>query len=465
MAKLRKEYVLDTSVLVHDPKAIFKFENNLVVIPLIVLEELEHLKTREFNAREAIRVLERKFRSKDLCVGGFSTENGGSVRIYKKPDDIHIPRGFSVKLNDNHVIGTALALMQEQLPVKRAKKNKAPYPREHTDVIVVSKDVALRLKAIASGVQAQDYRADKVSTTLYQGYRELQTNDEMIAALYEDGISITDIPALKNACLNEYIVLTGGTEKRTALAAVRKEGRVVPVEDAEIKTKTKVQGKTTRASIRRRNRLQAFALDALMDPAVSLVTITGMAGTGKTYLALAAGIDQVGGGAYKRTWVGRNPIPLGKDVGFLPGRLEEKLDPWMGSIYDNLEEYFGQTEHVKDGEKIRQKPYQYLFDTGQLSVLSLLHLRGRSITNSFIIIDEAQNLTPHEVKTIVTRIGKGSKVVFLGDPNQIDNPYLDFESNGLSYLVERMKSQAIAAHINLVEGERSEVAEIGTRVL
>ncbi len=463
--RIKKSFVIDTSVLIHEPNCIESFGGNYVVIPIVVIEELEALKSTLFGARDAIRRLEEIAKRGDIYEGvQLNGSDSPCVRIHIIPTERLIPKGFNLKLHDNHILSVALALKEEQerQPSKNQRKKNRSQVLERTDIILISKDAALRLKAKAVRVTAQDYQADKVRKTLYLGYREWDVSDNKISELYRTSAreSVYCLEDDKEPPLhpNEFVHVKGSTEKKSALCVADHEGNGIRVIRAFDDKSRGVQGQHPK------NRLQKFALHALTDRSIPLITMTGKAGTGKTFLALAAGLYQLGNreDEYRRIFVGRNPIPVGRDIGYLPGTVEEKLTPWMGSIYDNLETLLGK-EEPKDG--IPQDVVKDLMEREQINLLPLLHLRGRTINNAFIIIDEAQNLTPHEVKTIVTRAGINSKLVVIGDPHQIDNPYLDFESNGLTYLVDRMQDQAIAAHINLEEGERSELSKVAAEVL
>jgi PhoH-like ATPase len=325
-------------------------------------------------------------------------------------------------------------------------KETSPYP-----VILVTKDINMRIKADALGIAADDYQTDKIQIEeVYTGTATVKVNPELINRFYADGLAVIKETELVP---NQMIILEDecGSSK-SALSRHLQNGKVVPLRFA---------GQDP-FGLKARNKEQKFALELLLDDEIRIVTLIGRAGTGKTLLALAAGLQKVVEDTrYRRLSVARPVIPMGHDLGFLPGDIDEKLRPWMQPIYDNLEFLFSNRDQ---NEKIDQL-VNSLKGLGVLELEALTYIRGRSIPDQFVIVDEAQNLSPHEVKTVVTRAGEGTKIIFTGDPYQIDHPYLDCNSNGLTYLVEKFKHEKIAGHINLVKGERSELAELGSRVL
>jgi PhoH-like ATPase len=345
-----------------------------------------------------------------------------------------------VTIGDNTVDGRIVALARD---VQKAEPN--------IPTILVTKDINLRLKADALGLPAEDYETDHVRIQdLYTGMFELTLDPEALAAFRAAGQ--TDLPGVNGHFPNEYCTLVAaGSPKRTALTRVDSSGRrLLPILDA----REGVWG------IKARNREQHFALDALLDDRIKLVTLMGKAGTGKTLLAMAAGLRKtISDREYRRLVVARPTISMGKELGFLPGSLEEKLDPWMQPIHDALE----MLSDLNMGHE--QRRATDLMRSGTIVVEALSYIRGRSIANQFMVIDEAQNLTPLEVKTIVTRVGHGTKIVFTGDPYQIDNPYVDSASNGFNYVVSKFRNEPIAAHIELQKGERSELAELAANIL
>lgn len=437
-----KNFVLDTNVLLHDPQALFKFQENTLIIPITVIEEVDRFKKdmneTGRNARTVSRILD-DLRSKGSLAIGVKTPNTGCIKVNlsdekamkKLPPDLREDKG------DNRILAVALEMRDK-------------YP--DTPMIFVTKDTNLRIKADALGLLAEDYESDKVDIQdLYTGARVFEVQSEAIDRFYGQGWLETPGELLPS----EYATLVDNNNpSHTALCRLdASKEKVLPV------IKIPKEGIW---SIQPRNREQHFALDALMDDNIKLVSLVGKAGTGKTLLAIAAGLQKVAEeNVYNRLLVSRPVFPMGKDLGFLPGDIEEKLTPWMQPIFDNVELLIAGHESVKR----HSKGYKELMAMGLLDIEPLTYIRGRSIPKQYLIVDEAQNLTPHEIKTIVTRAGEGTKVVLTGDPYQIDNPYVDASSNGLSYLVERFKGEKIAAHITLSRGERSELAELAANLL
>ncbi|MCW5559497.1 MAG: PhoH family protein [Verrucomicrobiae bacterium] len=448
-----KNYILDTNVLIHDPDALKNFQDNHVLVPIEVIEEIDKFKRetteRGQNARTVSRFLDQ-LRSRGSLAEGVPLDHGGRLRIIFA-DRVHGPtsarngngNGTSNGLPaatangsvDNRILALALQL--------RAADPSAP-------TILVTKDINLRLKADAYGLPAEDYETDRVNLRdLYTGMFEMPQPAARLAEFRAAGeLPLTGGPARSP---NEYCTLTAEEEpKRTMLARVDVSGRrLVPLHDVQ-----NIWG------IRPRNREQHFALDALLDERIKLVTLMGKAGTGKTLLALAAGLKRtVNDREFRRLVVARPTISMGREIGFLPGTLEEKLSPWMQPIHDALE-MLGDLNMGQDSRRSAD-----LLRNGTIVVEALSYIRGRSIAGQFMIIDEAQNLTPLEVKTIITRVGHGTKIVLTGDPYQIDNPYVDAASNGFIYVVNRFREHAIAAHVELSRGERSELAELAANLL
>ncbi len=432
---MSRTYVLDTNVLLHDPRCIYRFQEHEVVIPIWVIEEVDRFK-REVteigrNAREVSRELDR-LRLKGPLSSGIALESGGTLRVVVEELDPVLPRSIREGSADNLILGVALA-----------------YKRQGKDVVFVTKDTNLRVKADALGVPAEDYETDKVQVEeLYGGWRTLTVPRKTLDALF----SKKALPCEWDLHPNEMALLVDEENpSHTALAKhVPMEGILAPVEETK-----PLWGITPR------NKEQRFAIDLLLNDQIPLVTLVGKAGTGKTLLALAAGLNKVSDQqVYQRLLVTRPIFPMGRDIGFLPGELEEKLKPWMQPIFDNLELLLNLSYSNRGHDAYRE-----LVDQRILQIEALTYIRGRSIPNQYMIIDEAQNLTPHEVKTIITRAGENTKVVLTGDPYQIDNPYIDSSSNGLTYVVERFKNEALAGHMTLSRGERSDLAEIAANVL
>ncbi|HVU09502.1 MAG TPA: PhoH family protein [Verrucomicrobiae bacterium] len=436
-----KNYIIDTNVLLHDPNSLLSFAENSVLVPIEVIEEMDRFKRESTelgqNARQVSRMLD-SFRGEGSLSEGVKLPNGGQLKIafYKNGHATNGDGGLNSHTVDNRILSFAASIQKAQ-------------PKNPT--ILVSKDINLRIKADALGLAAEDYETDRVFITdLYTGMREMSVPTEKITEFRAKGELHLDDG--KKYSPNEYCTLTDETNtKKAALTKVDASGtKLVPIIDS----RDGVWG------IKPRNREQHFALDALLDDRIKLVTLMGKAGTGKTLLAMAAGLKRVvNDREFRRLVVARPTISMGKELGFLPGSLEEKLAPWMQPIHDALEMLSDLNmghDHRRSGDLMRN---------GSIVVEALSYIRGRSIANQFMIIDEAQNLTPLEAKTIVTRVGHGTKIVFTGDPYQIDNPYVDSSSNGFNYLVSRFRDQAIAAHVELQKGERSELAELAANIL
>lgn len=442
---MMKTYVLDTNVLLHNPQALFAFQENQVVLPLAVIEEMDDQKRRQDeigrNARMVARQLD-EMRQKGRLSEGVDLPHGGSVRIELNHSDFAegFPDILDLSKPDNRILGVAWNLKQD---------GGGP-------VVLVSKDLNLRLKADVLGIPAEDLLNDKVDfESLYRGAREIFLEADDIESFYQNGA----LRLSKRRRIYPHQFFVAKCRENTSLSALGRwsGGLLRPLNH--------VDGECM--GIKPRNKEQRFALDLLLDDSVKIVTLAGAAGTGKTLLALAAGLERVlEDKAFDRLLVTRPVVPMGNDLGYLPGEKEEKLRPWMQPIYDNLAFLF-RGYPVPGGGRGGKAfgPEEYLLSQGLLEMEALTYLRGRSIPRQFIICDEAQNLTPHMVKTLITRVGEGSKIVFTGDPEQIDHPYLDAASNGLTVLVERMKAEELAGHITLLKGERSAVAELGSQVL
>lgn len=434
---MKKNYVLDTNVLLHDPNALLSFEDNTVVVPIYVIEEIDTFKKQLSelgrNAREVSRRLD-EYRKLGQLSRGVPLENGGRLRVILDPQ-VNVFDGGSRSVDD------ALLRISKSL---QAGEPEVP-------VILITKDTNLRIKADALELAAQDFEADQVRLSdMSSGHREIRLGTEAIDDFMKLGtMSLPPGDFEPNTYLNLLEDKEGG---RSVLARVNLRDGVAQ----RLKLlRDEVFG------LKPRNREQYFALDALLDDEIKLVTLMGKAGSGKTLLALAAGLHKTrNDGVYLKMLVSRPIFPLGRDVGFLPGRLEEKLDPWMQPIYDNLQFLLESQQGKKHPPSIDK-----LMSTGILGIEPLTYIRGRSMPNQFILVDEAQNLTPLEVKTIVSRVGEGTKIVLTGDPTQIDNPYVDATSNGFNHLVQRFRGVPLAAHIELIKGERSALAELASDIL
>lgn len=439
---MRKTFVLDTNILLHSAKSLESFEDNIVALPIEVLEELDRFKSRNDelgrNAREVIRALDQ-MRGSGQLQEGIPLPNGGIVKIVMPEDSPGGPRWLEGG-PDNKILMIAYQL---------AKKGNR--------VIFVSKDLNARIKANALGLEAEDFKKERVNfAELFTGYRELDLPTEAVERFYQ-----TETYHLPGFSFNpnEFILLRDQTNsKHSALArAVDPENLVHLSQNSE-----KVWG------LKPKTKEQRMALELLVEPNVKLVTLVGPAGTGKTLLALAAGLEATQGWEkYDRVLVSRPLIPFGKDIGFLPGDKEDKISAWMQPIFDNLYYLF---QNRKSKQELRtdgiiRKEIEELRKNNLLELEALTYIRGRSISNQYMIVDEAQNLTPHEVKTIISRAGENTKVVLTGDPYQIDNPYLDSCSNGLIYVVERLKGEKSTGHILLEKSLRSDLASMAARLL
>jgi len=430
-----KTFVIDTNVFIHRPDAILSFHDNEIVVPLWVLEELDNLKksreVRGRNARESIRLLDELSRHGDLKEG-VKMDNGSTLRVWisNTTNLKSIPVDLETDKNDNKILLAAYSLQQE------GKK-----------VFFVSKDISARLKATALGIKAVDYEKQKVDIeSLYKGYIEMDVGQDSLHELKSSGA----IPWKTSFVPNEFVLLREAKSSETALSRYN-DG------EAYLQYVAPTDGV---CGIRPLNRNQEMAINLLLDDSISLVTLVGKAGTGKTLLALAAGLNKaLTEDRFSRVLLARPIIPMGKDIGYLPGDKIDKLSNWMQPVYDNLE-YI-----LSVDRKLRDLTVDQLINRRLIEIEALTYIRGRSLPNQFIIIDEAQNLSPHEVKTIVSRAGTGTKVVLTGDPYQIDTPYLDSNSNGLTFLVEAFKGQRPFGHITLEKSERSPLAELATELL
>jgi PhoH-like ATPase len=439
----KKLFVLDTNVILHDGECFLNFDEHDVVIPMVVLEELDKFKkgneNRNLQARRFLRKVDEYsddvLHEDGMNLGGDS----GRLRIVLT-DQLNkkLGRAFLQDCPDHRILNTAL-LLQHNHPDRK--------------VILITKDTNLRLKARGLNIVAQDYTTDKVDDVkqLYRGTRILETDPQTIDEFYANGGTIEPdrLPLPEDATLlaNEFFVLRNGSK---STLATFNEG---------VQALCRVD-RPTAYGVQPKNVEQTFALQALLDDSIKLVTLVGKAGTGKTLLALAAALEK--NASYQQVLMGRPIVPLSnRDLGFLPGDIDAKMDPYMQPLYDNLkviQNQFGTTDP-------RQINIRSMLENEKLMITPLSYIRGRSLQNVFFIVDEAQNLTPHEMKTIITRAGEGTKIVLTGDIHQIDHPYLDTESNGLSFLISRMKGQGIYAHVMLEKGERSVLADLASKVL
>lgn len=434
---MKKTFILDTNVLLHDPQSLRRFADNDIVIPIAVIEEIDKFKKELTevgrNARACSRHLDT-LRASGHLTEGVPTEGGGTLRIHL---GVPTPRDFPFLENPGTADMRILALAWEM-------------SRTHPPVIFLTKDTNLRIKADAVGVYTEDYiESTGAIDTESQAYTEVLTSRDLLDKLFAEKTLPTDALGIPDPGPNAGVLLRdSGDPQHTALARRRpKEAVLTP-----ILLPKAVSG------IKPRNIEQRFALDLLLDREVPLLCLVGKAGTGKTLLALAAGLQQtVEKNLYRRMVVARPIFPMGRDLGYLPGDMDEKLRPWMQPIFDNLEFLLGEFDGPTgpDGHPIDQ-----LMDRGLLEVEALTYIRGRSLPRQYMIVDEAQNLTPHEVKTVITRAGEETKIVLTGDPGQIDNPYVDAASNGLAYASQRLRGEPLAGAVILSRGERSELAEM-----
>lgn len=444
---LNKIYVLDTSVLLDDPDSIFAFEDNEVVIPTVVLEEIDGKKRLGDdlgrNARRISRTLD-KFREQGNLNEGIKLRSGGILRIeVNHRSQKLVEQYFYQVTNDNRILAVAINLSKDEEIKGEPRK-----------VIVVSKDILVRIKSDVLGIDAQDYFSDRIirSDERYKGYENLEVNPQIIDTFYKEGhIDIKNLPLdSKYYYPNQFFILKDkfGTSKSAIAYYNLHTNRLEKL----ISNDKPVWG------IYPKNAQQKMAIELLLNDSIPLVTLTGRAGTGKTLVSLVAGLYKTEElGLYRKLLIARPVIPMGRDIGFLPGDIKEKLRPWMQPIYDNLEFIFGK----HDGNNIDG----IVAGIKRLEIEALTFIRGRTIPNQFIIIDEAQNLTKHEVKTIVSRVGENSKIVLIGDPEQIDHPYLDSTNNGLTYITEKFKDYEEAGHIMFEKGERSKLAELAANIL
>ena len=442
---MKKNFVLDTNVLLHDPSALFAFEDNNVVIPIYVLEEVDTFKKdiSELgrSARQVSRSLDELRRNGRLVDGvPINGDGGGVLRVALARSELPSEFALSSHNADNRILATALEVQAAD---------------PDTQLIFISKDINLRIRGAALGLTAQDYDVERVSISeLYSGIFEIEVQPAVVDALFEDGEApLPDEDEIGPVSPNAFGIVSAEGGSASALVRLKNgDGRMRIL---------KGNGPTV-WGIRPRNKEQRFALELLVDDDVRLVTLVGQAGTGKTLLALAAGLHKVAEDqAYQRMLVSRPVFPLGRDIGFLPGDVEDKLRPWMQPVHDNLELLLGFTS----GDKKKGRSTDELFDMDLVHIEPLTYIRGRSIPRQFILVDEAQNLTPHEVKTIITRAGDDTKVVLTGDPYQIDNPYVDSTNNGLVHVVRRFREESIAGHVTLNKGERSDLAERAATLL
>jgi PhoH-like ATPase len=436
-----KLFVLDTSVLLFDHNAITNFEENDIALPITVLEELDKFKigkeTRNYEAREIVRMLDKLAGDNNLDQWIDMGPGKGRLKIVMHTNGLKMDAEeiYGKGKNDHKIINVALHLQQEL---------------KNTNVVLVAKDINLRIKAKALGLSAEDYKTGKVNDLVElaeANYKLKDLDAQIISNLYQNN-SIPENGILKGAKItNGYYILNNCTQSVLA----RYNGTNDELERVE---------KKYAFGIRPKNAEQTFAMDALLNPDIKLVALEGIAGTGKTLLALAAALEQKN--KYQQLILSRPIVPLSnRDIGFLPGDAEDKISPYMLPLWDNLK--FIKSQYKENTKKF--KTIEALKESGDLEITALTFIRGRSLTNAYFIVDEAQNLTPHEIKTIITRAGEGTKIIFTGDIHQIDTPYMDEKSNGLTYLIDKLKGNQLFAHIMLEKGERSELANVANQLL
>jgi PhoH-like ATPase len=426
----RKCFVVDTSVLLYDMNAIRSFADNDVVIPIVVLDEIDNFKDRPGLLGESARYINRfldSLRKEGSLFDGVELDNGQTIRIELKSK---MSDALDFSINDNKILGCALYIKDSG---------------DYDEVKVVTKDINLRVKSDALNIKAEDYFKDHIAVSkdkIYTGSREVEL-DPIDMDIFYGGKDECDVDPKHGLLANEFVV--GKTQAGQSLLAMHKDGglyRLNTLQDPEV---AKIEGK---------NKEQKFALSALLDSNIPLVTLTGIAGSGKTFLSLMIGLEGVFTGKYKQIIITRSIQPVGKDLGFLPGDVNDKMLPWLAPIIDNFRQTTGDLNY-----------FHSMMASNQIEVAPLSYIRGRTFKDSFIIVDEAQNATIHELKTIITRVGKDSKVVLLGDTEQIDTPYIDTFSNGLTIVLEKFKESSLHAHVELKKGHRSELATEASKIL
>ena len=436
MEDKRKRFILDTSVLLYDKTAIHSFPGNDVILPLQVMDEIDRFKEKPGvvgeNARYVNRFLDELRGKGRLDIGvevDKSLSESQTIKITIDEDLSKLPRGLAKDSGDNKILATCMSEAE----------------REGGRIVVVTKDINLRVKCDALDIRAEDYYKDHLesSNVEYRGHREIFESKVRIDKFFDDGkLKYPDSDLLPN----EFVVMATGDKGSSALA-MHRDGCLYPL--------TRKPGQLM-SNFEAKNKEQSFAVEALLRDDIELVTLTGLAGSGKTFVALMAGIDGVQQGKYKRIVVSRSIQPVGRDLGYLPGDIDDKMQPWLAPITDNFRVMMGDKDFTY---------FQMMTDRGELEVAPLAYIRGRTFNDSYVIVDEAQNATVHELKTIITRIGKGSKIVLLGDTDQIDTPYINKLSNGLSIVVHKFRDKNSVAHVQLEKGQRSNIASIASLIL
>jgi PhoH-like ATPase len=435
---MKKTYILDTNVFLTNANSVYEFRNNDIVVPLKVLDEIDKHKKRQdgvgLNARMIIRVLD-ELRSKGNLHKGVRIRKGSGILSVRGYDTEDLPIGCDIKSADNEILTTAIT------EKKRNPKRK---------VILVTRDINMRVKCDSLEIMTEDYAPNKVvddEKHLFTGFKKHLVDEQLIDQFYAGEEIVFDKEDGKFFPNQFLMLVSNSNEKKSALAKFS---------NYETKLQKVAEPKNSSWGLKARNKEQTFAMSLLSDPDIPIVTLVGKAGCGKTLLAIASGLDQVlEQQKFKKLIVSRPVQPLGKDIGYLPGTMEEKMTPWLMPIQDNI-------DFLLNG---RSKSMEMFFEDGTIQIEALTYIRGRSISNAYVIIDEAQNLTTHELKTIITRVGENTKIVLTGDVEQIDSVYLDATSNGLSYAVEKFKNHGLAGHVTLLKGERSKVATLASKIL
>lgn len=440
---MKKILIIDTSVLLYDKESINSFPDNDVIIPMTVLEELDRFKDKQTLVGESARYVNRyldDLRTQGrLDVGVEITGSGQTIKIVASDDMSYSEKlGLEGSKGDNKIIAAALEI-----------KSRNP----DRIVKLITKDINMRVKCDAVGLQADDYYRDYISIDLDSSdfsVNSFVVNNDVLDQFYEEGFVGFDVLSRlhETKCITSLYpncpVVLAGASGGSAIAVVKKD-RVV---------KSEIRGKMPAATINPRNKEQRFALDFLTDPEIPLVCVTGIAGSGKTFITLMTALNALNSNLYERIIVTRSVQPVGKDIGFLPGDLQEKMAPWMAPLVDNFRHAFKDLSY-----------FNMMIEKGQIEIAPLSFIRGRSFNNSFVIVDEAQNTTIHELKTIVTRVGENTKIVLMGDTDQVDTPYIDSRSNGLTIAIDKLKNSELVSHIHLPKGERSKLATFCSKVL
>lgn len=446
---MHRKYIIDTNIILLNPYAVYDFTDGDVIVPITVIEELDRFKKNMDqtgrHAREFSRMLDELRRrgslSQGVAISEDQTETHLQVVLVSKSGIKALPKTLQGDTADNHILAVAYEFLDQG-----------------NDVVFVTHDTNLRIKADALGIRSIELDTGKVEIDeLYSGHTEVHVSPQLLQSLFDLGYMEMEVLGRdpEDFYGNQFVMLCNAEHPgSTGLTRYHADMRRLQLINADY-------GDEGIWGIIPRNREQRYALDVLLDDSIKLVSLVGIAGTGKTLLAIAAGLLKVADESkYKKLLVSRPVFPMGKDLGYLPGSIKEKLQPWMAPIYDNVDFLIGHPD-----SEINRKGCEELLDQGIMEIEALTYIRGRSLPYQYLIVDEAQNLTPHEIKTIITRAGEGTKVVFTGDPYQIDNPYVDSSSNGLSFIVEKFKGQSLAAHVTLRKGERSALAELAANLL